>query len=93
VINRGWQLDLYRNKINKVEIDLQFSNQQKQLFIEVKFLDNEWRAFERIHSSQLLRLRRVLNEARFKNSKLEIQFFIAFVDRYSKIKFVSIDEI
>jgi len=89
---RGWKLDNHRCKINSIEIDLKFSKASKEIFIEVKYLDDPWRSFERLRSKQLNKLKMNLNHVRTKNRSQHYWCYIAFVDYRGHIQFISLDD-
>lgn len=94
LISKNWSLCYRRLKTKIAEIDLVFEKterlQTEVLLIEVKRLNESWRAFERIHSKQLIKLQKnfILFSATFKNIKF--RSYVAWVDPQNKITFVEI---
>ena len=92
--SKGWILDYQGLKTEIAEIDLIFEKEDSEgfqvLLIEVKSLNDPWRAFERIHKKQLTKLHKnfILFSLKFK--KIKIKALVAWVDPQNKITFVEI---
>lgn len=88
--SRGWNLAFHRFKTVVAEIDLIFEKKDQVILVEVKKLNNDWRAFERISAGQLLRLRSnlLLFSQNFRVYKIEA--FVAWVDVNNKVSFCRI---
>lgn len=88
---RGWKLECHRARTTIAEIDLIFSKNNEIVLVEVKKLDNGWRAFERIGKKQYQALQRNLV---FLSTNLKSYRFIAtvcWVDIENKISFVLVN--
>jgi Holliday junction resolvase-like predicted endonuclease len=88
---QGWVILFQRAKTQIGEIDLIFEKNNKILLIEVKKLNNSWRAFERIGAKQANKLQN--NLIYFSNRFRQFQFFaqLCWVDRLQKVYFVELD--
>lgn len=92
--SKEWILDYQGLKTEIAEIDLIFEKEDSEglhvLLIEVKSLNDPWRAFERIHQKQLKKLHQnlILFSLKFKN--IRIKALVAWVDPQNKITFVEI---
>ena len=91
--HRQWQLVSYRHKINKVEIDVIFKKANYLLLGEVKYLDSDWRAFERISKSQVQKIKKTVNYIRKNNPKLTVEVYLFFVNAQAKVRFVCLDDV
>ena len=87
---KNWTLCFQGLKTIIAEIDLIFEKDDEVILIEVKTLNEEWRAFERIHNKQLLNLQKnyILLSEKFKN--LRFRVFVAWVDPKNQITFVEV---
>lgn len=85
-----WELAYQRAKTEVAEIDLMFGKENKIALIEVKSLNNSWRAFDRISDSQVQKLK--ANQLFLANSFKEFKFFasLCWVDGRGKVYFVEI---
>ena len=88
--SKKWILCFHGLKTDIAEIDLIFEKDNQVLLIEVKTLNNPWRAFQRIHKKQLFRLQKnfILFSQKFK--KIKFRALVAWVDPQNKITFVEI---
>ncbi len=88
--SKGWKLVFQRLKTKIAEIDLVFERDEKIVLIEVKKLNDDWRAFQRLHPQQQLRLQAnlVLFSQKFK--KYRIKAFVAWVRDRKPIVFAEI---
>lgn len=88
---------VYRNiKTDIAEIDLLAMNSRKVILLEVKTLDNEWRAFERVSIKQLQNLRR--NLVRFqgfqkRNPEFEFGVFVALVNKLNQVRIIDVSRV
>ncbi len=87
---RGWVLLFQRAKTKIGEIDLVFENDNKILLVEVKKLNNSWRAFERIDLRQQHKLQ--LNLIYFAKSYQTFRIFaqVCWVDQRGQVYFVDL---
>ncbi len=88
---RGWKLECHRARTTIAEIDLIFSKNNEILLVEVKRLDDGWRAFERIGKKQYQALQKNLV---FLTTNLKTYRFIAtvcWVDAENKVSFVLVN--
>lgn len=85
---KKYQLIVQRFKTQVAEIDLILAREQEILLIEVKTLENNWRAFDRISESQShkLKLNLVFLSRRFPSYSWRA--FVAWVDCKNQISFV-----
>ena len=88
---KGWQLQFQRARTEISEIDLIFLKQNKIILVEVKKLDEDWQAFERISKKQFQTLQRNLNFFSYRFQKFEIRAFVAWVNRKNEITFLSLE--
>lgn len=88
--SRGWQLLFQRAKTSIAEIDLIFQNDRKILLVEVKKLNDAWRAFERIGDQQIQKLQSnlILFSSKYPQFKLFAQ--LCWVDQKDKVYFVDL---
>lgn len=88
--SKKWVLCFQGLKTDIAEIDLIFEKSDEIIFIEVKTLNNSWRAFERIQKKQLLKLQSnlVLFSRRFRGYRFRA--FVAWVDSQNRISFVEV---
>lgn len=92
-ISRGWEIISERSIIEDTEIDLIVMKDQRKVILEVKYLDNLWRAFERVHTNQIKRLKSVLFGFRMRERNIKIEGYVVFVSQSNSMKFISLDEI
>ena len=88
--SNNWILCFQGFKTPIAEIDLIFEKENEILLIEVKTLNNSWRAFQRIENKQLSKLQKnfILFSRRYKT--LNFRALVAWVDPQNKITFVEI---
>ena len=88
--SENWVLCFHGLKTTIAEIDLIFEKNDQVLLVEVKTLNNSWRAFQRIHKKQLFKLQNnfLFFSERFK--KIKFKVCIAWVDPQNKITFVEV---
>lgn len=88
--SKKWILCFQGLKTDIAEIDLIFEKADEVILIEVKTLNNSWRAFERIHKKQLFKLQSnlVLCSRRFRSYKFRA--YVAWVDSQNRISFVEV---
>ena len=79
-----------RYKVQGVEIDLILKKDHDWLLVEVKFLDNCWRAGERVSQKQIQRLKKVESYLRFNKKLKRIDFVIALVEKNKKIHWIDL---
>lgn len=86
--SKKWILCFQGLKTHIAEIDLIFEKGEDILLVEVKTLNNSWRAFERIHKDQLFKLQSnlVLFSRKFRG--FSFRSYVAWVDPQNKITFV-----
>ncbi|MBC7420683.1 MAG: YraN family protein [Bdellovibrio sp.] len=88
--HNSWSLSFQRARTKIAEIDLIFEKQNRVALIEVKALNNSWRAFERIgvKQTQKLQVNLIFLASQFK----EFKFFaaICWVDKKGKVYFVEV---
>ena len=84
------QILQHRVRMPHGEVDV-FACQGSRYFIfEVKYLDNEWRIFERVKLDQIRRLK--LNWLYCQKKYGEVSAFIVYVDKNGCCRFVNINE-
>jgi Holliday junction resolvase-like predicted endonuclease len=88
--SKNWNLEFQRLKTDIAEIDLIFEKSGEVILVEVKTLNNSWRAFDRIQGSQLKKLELNLFLFRKKFSDIHFRAFVAWVCPENKISFVEI---
>ncbi len=87
---KTYQLMAQRYQIQSVEIDLVFKKNQDWLLVEVKYLDNCWRAGERVSKKQINRLQKINQYLRFNKKIKRIGFVIALVEKNKKIHWINL---
>jgi|GEM_PF-4723237 len=87
--SENWILCFHRLKTDIAEIDLIFEKNNKVLLIEVKTLNNSWRAFERIQKKQLSKLQSNLGLFSRQFHAYEFHAYVAWVDPQNRISFVA----
>lgn len=92
-IAKGWEIFSRRTIINDTEIDLIVLKGERKIILEVKHLDNLWRAFERVHRNQIKRLKRVIFGLRASERNIKVDGYVVFVTVEAKLHFISVDEI
>lgn len=92
-IGREWQVCDQRTIIEDTEIDLIVVKDRRKVMLEVKYLDNPWRAFERVHRNQIRRLKRVLHGMRLRERNIKVEGYVVFVNSEKKMDFISLDEV
>lgn len=87
---RGWELQFQRARTAVAEVDLIFQKDNRLQLIEVKSLDNPWRAFERISHRQMQKL--ILNQLHLSQRccGFQVGCCVAWVTTQS-IRFVAIN--
>ena len=88
---RGWILECQRVRTTIAEIDLIFSKKNEILLIEVKKLDDPWRAFVRIHKKQYQKLQKNLIFLSTNIKKFNFKALVCWVDEKNKISFVLVN--
>lgn len=91
--SRKWSILSERTKYEGVEVDLIAEKENRRILLEVKCLNESWRAFERVGSKQIQRLKYVLLVTRKQNPFLKIEGYVVFVMPDRKLQFISLDEI
>lgn len=93
-LSRGWSIASERTKFDGVEVDLVVEKEKRRVLLEVKCLDNSWRAFERVGTKQIQRLKYVLLGERRRNCvrNIRVDGFVVFVLQDGKLQFISLDE-
>ena len=87
---KNWNLVFHRLRTKIAEVDLIFEKENQILLIEVKTLNNPWRAFERLHKKQQEKFyTNALLLAGFYRQK-DISACVAWVAPDFKISFVKI---
>ncbi len=79
-----------RYKIQGVEIDLVFNKNQDWLLVEVKYLDNLWRAGERVSQKQIQRLQKTHQYIKFNRKIKQMMFLVALVEKNKKIHWINL---
>jgi Holliday junction resolvase-like predicted endonuclease len=92
-ISRKWNIVSERSIVDDTEIDLIVDQHDRKVILEVKYLDNHWRAFERVHTNQIKRLKKVLLSERLRTTYKKIEGYVVFVSSDGSMKFISLDEI
>ncbi len=88
--SKNWNLEFHRFKTEVAEIDLIFEKSGEVILVEVKTLNNSWRAFDRIQGSQLKKLELNLFLFRKKFNDIKFRAYVAWVSPENKISFVEI---
>ncbi len=81
-----------RYQIQGIEIDLVFKKDHDWLLVEVKFLDNIWRAGERVSQKQIQRLKKIESYLRFKKKIEQVLFLIALVEKNKTIHWINLTD-
>lgn len=89
--SRFWRLEFHRLKTEVAEVDLIFEKAGEVLLLEVKTLNNEWRAFDRIHPTQIRRLQSNLLYFRKKFRQITFRAYVVWVSPENKISFVEVN--
>ncbi len=89
--HNDWLLAFQRAKTEVGEIDLIFTKLNRVVLIEVKALNNSWRAFERIGAKQTQKLQ--ANLIFLSQNFKEFKFFasVCWVDQNRKVYFVEVN--
>ena len=90
---RKWQLVSYRTKINKVEIDIVLKKSNSLLVGEVKYLDSDWRAFERMSDSQVQKIKKTVLYLRKNEPRYQICAYLFFVNAKAQVRFINLDDL
>lgn len=90
---RGWSISSERTKFDGVEVDLIVEKANRRVLLEVKYLNHSWRAFERVGTKQIQRLKYVLLGMRRHERLLKVEGYIVFVLPDSRLHFISLDEV
>ncbi|AZZ36882.1 hypothetical protein CIK05_08795 [Bdellovibrio sp. qaytius] len=90
---RGWSVSSMRTKFDGVEVDLIVEKDNRRVLLEVKHLDNSWRAFERVGTKQIQRLKYVLLGMRKRARNIKVEGYVVFVLVNEKLHFISLDEV
>ncbi|MBY0553383.1 YraN family protein [bacterium] len=88
--SRAWNLQFHRLKTEIAEVDLIFEKSDQVLLLEVKTLNNSWRAFDRIHANQLRRMQNNLLFFRKKFRQIKFRAYVVWVSPENKISFVEV---
>ena len=91
-LKNSYQLVAQRYQVQKVEIDLIFKKDQNWLLVEVKFLDNTWRAAERVSRKQIQRLQKINQYLKFNRKIKSLVFVIALVEKNRKIHWLNLSD-
>ncbi len=91
-LKNSYQLMAQRYQVQKVEIDLIFKKDQNWLLVEVKFLDNTWRAAERVSRKQIQRLQKINQYLKFNRKIKSLVFVIALVEKNRKIHWLNLSD-
>lgn len=89
--SKNWSLCFQNLKTTIAEIDLIFEKTDQIILIEVKTLNDSWRAFERIQPKQIEKLQKNLTLFAYKFRDKNFRAFIAWVDRENKISFIEVN--
>ena len=87
---KNWTLCFQGLKTIIAEIDLIFEKEDQILLIEVKTLNDDWRAFERIQDKQLMNLQKNYILLSRKFTHLKFRVFVAWVDSQNRVSFVEV---
>ena len=90
---RGWSISSARSKFDGVEVDLIVEKANRRVLLEVKYLNHSWRAFERVGTKQIQRLKYVLLGMRRQERLLKIEGYVVFVLPDKQLHFISLDEV
>jgi Holliday junction resolvase-like predicted endonuclease len=90
-MKNGWSLSFHRLKTRIAEIDLIFEKRNKILLVEVKTLNNPWRAGQRISQRQLDKLRMNRTVLSYYRGNKKIEALIAWVETNNVITFCRLD--
>jgi Holliday junction resolvase-like predicted endonuclease len=91
LMKNGWSLSFHRLKTRIAEIDLIFEKRNKILLVEVKTLNNPWRAGQRISQRQLDKLRMNRTVLSYYRGNKKIEALIAWVETNNVITFCRLD--
>lgn len=87
----NWILEFQRFKTVVAEVDLIFSKNNKILLIEVKKLNDDWRAFQRVGRNQYFSLQKNLVYLSTRMPGFQFESFVCWVDRLNRVSFVRVD--
>jgi len=93
LIQKKWSILACREKYKFGEIDLIVGRKKNIAIVEVKYLNSEWMAFQRIDEKQILRLKKnyiYLSESEFKDKNVKL--FLCFVKQDLKINWINLFE-
>jgi Holliday junction resolvase-like predicted endonuclease len=85
--NRKYICEFHRFKTKIAEIDLIFSKGNRILLVEVKSLNNDWRAFERIGQDQQIKLKNNLGLFSRAIPNYEFSAWVCWVNKSNIISF------
>lgn len=87
---KNWVLQFQRLKTKVAEVDLIFTKDNQVLLIEVKKLNDQWRAFERIQNNQVLKLQKNIIYFSHHLISYHVNGYVCWVDRNNKVSFVQV---
>ncbi|MBC7466932.1 MAG: hypothetical protein H7256_13165 [Bdellovibrio sp.] len=87
----NWVLEFQRFKTVVAEVDLIFSKDDRIFLIEVKKLNDDWRAFQRVGRNQYFSLQKNLVYLSTRLPAFRFESFVCWVDRLNRISFVRVD--
>ncbi len=91
LIKNNWNLLFQRLKTRIAEIDLVFERYDKILLVEVKTLNDSWRAGQRLAPKQIEKLKANRMILSFYPKKKKVEAYVAWVQKNNVITFCSID--
>ena len=87
----NWNLVFQRLKTRIAEIDLILEKPDKILLVEVKTLNDNWRAGQRLSPKQIEKLKANRVALSFYPKKIKVEAYVAWVHKNNVITFCSID--
>ncbi len=87
----GWQLEFQRAITKVAEIDLILTKKEKLILVEVKKLNQDWHAFERVGKKQFQSLQLNLNLFTHQFRDLHVSAYVAWVNQFNQVTFLSVE--
>lgn len=88
---KNWQLIFHRLKTRVAEIDLVFEKGPQIILVEVKTLNNRWRADQRLSHKQLIKLKMNSTALSYFAKKKHLEAYVAWVEKNNVVTFCKAD--
>lgn len=88
---KNWNLEYQRLRTVVAEVDLVFSKDDLVLLIEVKKLNDDWRAFERVGRAQYFSLQKNLVYFSSRMPQFNFESFVCWVNDKNQVSFVRVE--